>query len=433
MKVSIIGSGYVGLVTGACLADMENHVTCLDIDKSKIQSLNSGSIPIYEPDLSDLVKKNITAGFLNFVSSYSKISDADIFFICVDTPNDQNQKPNLNNLFSVCNSLCNILTKNSVVVLKSTVPLGTNGVISRLFGENLPKNISAEVVSNPEFLREGSAISDFVRPERIIIGSNSDHAISILKDLYAPYSRKKNKILTMSPASAELSKYASNSFLATKISFINEMAIIAEEVGADMHEVRDGIGSDSRIGDQFLYSGLGYGGSCFPKDINALISFQNENNLSSNILQATNTQNKSMEIFFISKILDFFQEPETKSLLFWGSAFKPNTDDVRESISIKLILFLAEKFASIGLYDPKALDNSRIALENKDNVLFLTNKYEDIDNYDALIICTEWKEFWNPNYEKLKKIKSKAIFDGRNILKKEKVIKNGLTYFGIGT
>ena len=418
-------------MTGACLADMENHVTCLDIDKSKIHTIaeltpNSSSI-----QLKGQIIKNITAGFLNFVSSYSKISDADIFFICVDTPNDQNQKPNLNNLFSVCNSLCNILTKNSVVVLKSTVPLGTNGVISRLFGENLPKNISAEVVSNPEFLREGSAISDFVRPERIIIGSNSDHAISILKDLYAPYSRKKNKILTMSPASAELSKYASNSFLATKISFINEMAIIAEEVGADMHEVRDGIGSDSRIGDQFLYSGLGYGGSCFPKDINALISFQNENNLSSNILQATNTQNKSMEIFFISKILDFFQEPETKSLLFWGSAFKPNTDDMREASSIPMIKYLNKKNSNIRYFDPSG--NSRIALENKDNVLFLTNKYEDIDNYDALIICTEWKEFWSWFMKNSRKLTQSIIFDGRNILKKEKVIKNGLTYFGIGT
>lgn len=433
MKVSIIGSGYVGLVTGACLADMENHVTCLDIDKKKIKSLNIGSVPIFEPGLTELVKKNIKVGFLNFVSSYSKISDADIFFICVDTPNDQNQKPNLNNLFSVCNSLCSILTKNTVVVLKSTVPLGTNQEISRLFKEKLPKNISVDVVSNPEFLREGSAISDFMRPERIIIGSSSDHAISILNDLYAPYSRKKNKILIMSPASAELSKYASNSFLATKISFINEMAIIAEEVGADMHEVREGIGSDSRIGDQFLYAGLGYGGSCFPKDINALISFQNENNLKSNILKATHLQNKSMEIFFTSKILDFFGEPKTKSLLFWGSSFKPNTDDVRESISIKLILFLAKQFASIALYDPKALDNSRIVLENIDNVLFLSNKYEGIEQYDALIICTEWKEFWNPDYEKLKKMKSKVIFDGRNILKKEVAIKNGLTYFGIGT
>lgn len=433
MKICIIGSGYVGLVTGACLADIENEITCLDIDEKKVRHLRSGEIPIFEPNLQNLVKKNINAGFLKFESSYKKITDINLFFICVDTPNDVNNNPNLKNLYAVCESLCNSIKTDAIVVLKSTVPLGTNRNITNIFNAKLPKNISVDVVSNPEFLREGSAINDFMRPERIIIGSKSNHSISVLKDLYSPFNRKSDKVIVMSPASAELSKYAANAFLATKISFVNEMAVIAEQIEANMHEVRDGLGSDSRIGDQFLYAGLGYGGSCFPKDINALINFQKEHDIQSNILQAAHNQNKNMENLFISKILKIFDDASQISLLFWGASFKPNTDDVRESIAIKIISRLSDKFKSIGLYDPKALLKAKAALNKNNNIFFLEDKYEKIDSFDALIICTEWKEFWNPDFKQLQKMKSKVVLDGRNILNRYKVEENDLTYIGIGT
>jgi len=433
MKVCIIGSGYVGLVTGACLADMENDVVCLDIDINKVESLRAGLIPIYEPDLENLVNKNIRNGFLKFESLYENVTDAEVFFICVDTPNDKNQQPNLKNLHSVCESLCNSLTKNAIIVLKSTVPLGTNHSVANIFNAKLPKNISVDIVSNPEFLREGSAVNDFMRPERIIIGSNSNHSIEVLNELYRPFSRKSDKLIIMSPASAELSKYAANAFLATKISFVNEMALIAEKIDANMHEVREGLGSDSRIGDQFLYAGLGYGGSCFPKDLDALISFQSDNNIQSNILKAAHTQNRAMENFFFTKIMDCFDDPSKTRLLFWGTSFKPNTDDIRESIAIKLIARFVDKFHSIGVYDPKALEKSKVELEKYNNLVFLKDKYDAIETYDALIICTEWKEFWNPDFKKLKKIRSKIILDGRNILDKHQVIENELTYIGIGT
>jgi len=433
MKVCIIGSGYVGLVTGACLADMENDVVCLDIDIKKVESLRAGQIPIYEPDLENLVKKNIQNGFLKFESLYENVTDAEIFFICVDTPNDKNQQPDLRNLHTVCESLCNSLIKNAIIVLKSTVPLGTNHSVTNIFNAKLPKNISVDIVSNPEFLREGSAVNDFMRPERIIIGSNSDHSIKVLNELYRPFSRKSDKLIIMSPASAELSKYAANAFLATKISFVNEIALIAEKVDANMHEVREGLGSDSRIGDQFLYAGLGYGGSCFPKDLDALISFQSDNNIQSNILKSAYNQNKAMENFFYTKIMNCFDDPSNTRLLFWGTSFKPNTDDIRESIAIKLISRIANKFHSIGLFDPKALEKSKIELKKYNNLVFLKDKYESIETYDALIICTEWKEFWNPDFQKLKKIKSRIILDGRNILDKHQVIENELIYIGIGT
>jgi len=433
MKICIIGSGYVGLVTGACLADMENEVTCLDIDIKKVESLRSGLIPIFEPDLEELVKKNISTGFLKFESLYADVTDSDLFFICVDTPNDTNQKPDLKNLHAVCESLCDSLIKDAIVVLKSTVPLGTNFKITKLFNEKLSKTLSVDVVSNPEFLREGSAVNDFMRPERIIIGSNSNHSISVLKELYRPFSRKSDKLIVMSPASAELSKYAANAFLATKISFVNEMALIADKTNADMHEVRKGLGSDSRIGDQFLYAGLGYGGSCFPKDINALINFQNTSNIKSNILEATHSQNKAMEDLFFLKIINRFNDLSKINLLFWGSSFKPNTDDIRESVSLKLISRFLKKSVSIGIYDPKAIEKTREYLKNYKNISYLTDKYQRIDSYDALIICTEWKEFWNPDFSELKKLKAGVIFDGRNILSRQKVLENKLTYIAIGT
>ena len=386
MKICIIGSGYVGLVTGACLADMENEVTCLDIDIKKVESLRSGLIPIFEPDLEELVKKNISTGFLKFESLYADVTDSDLFFICVDTPNDTNQKPDLKNLHAVCESLCDSLIKDAIVVLKSTVPLGTNFKITKLFNEKLSKTLSVDVVSNPEFLREGSAVNDFMRPERIIIGSNSNHSISVLKELYRPFSRKSDKLIVMSPASAELSKYAANAFLATKISFVNEMALIADKTNADMHEVRKGLGSDSRIGDQFLYAGLGYGGSCFPKDINALINFQNTSNIKSNILEATHSQNKAMEDLFFLKIINRFNDLSKINLLFWGSSFKPNTDDIRESVSLKLISRFLKKSVSIGIYDPKAIEMTREYLKNYKNISYLTDKYQRIDSYDCSIL-----------------------------------------------
>lgn len=434
MKISIIGSGYVGLVTGSCLAEIGHSVTCLDINKKRVANLKKGILPIYEPQLENLVVKNIKNKNLNFTHTYGSITEHTIFFICVDTPNNNQNKPNLKNLFSVISSLGDIIKEDAIVVLKSTVPLGTNQeVYKRLIKKIENKKLKITVVSNPEFLREGSAVNDFMKPERIIIGTDSFKAREILQSIYKPLCRKSDKIIFMSTNSAELTKYSANAFLATKISFVNEIAEIAELVGADMHEVRKGIGSDSRIGKDFLYAGLGYGGSCFPKDLKALSYFQKVNGLHSSIISATQERNNHNVSSFVEKINFSFKEPKTSSLLIWGSSFKPDTDDIRESLAIKVINSLSDKFNNIYVYDPEAAKNTREFFHDVTNVVFIKNKYNQISNCSGLVICTEWKEFWNPNYKKLSLLKERIILDGRNILNRKDVEKNNLIYKGIGT
>tara|TARA_Y100000768_G_scaffold365811_1_gene327406 strand:- start:2163 stop:3467 length:1305 start_codon:yes stop_codon:yes gene_type:complete len=434
LKISIIGSGYVGLVTGACLAEIGHSVTCLDINKKRIINLKKGILPIYEPQLENLVVKNIKNKNLNFTYTYTSITDQSIFFICVDTPNNSQNQPDLKNLFSVISSLGGMIKEDSTVVLKSTVPLGTNQEVhKRLVKKINNKELKITVVSNPEFLREGSAVNDFMKPERIIIGTDSLEARNILKSIYKPLCRKSDKIIYMSTNSAELTKYSANAFLATKISFVNEIAEIAELIGADMHEVRQGIGSDSRIGKDFLYAGLGYGGSCFPKDLKALSYFQKVNGLHSSIISATQERNNHNVSSFVEKINSSFQEPKTSSLLIWGSSFKPDTDDIRESLAIKVINTLSDKFKKIYVYDPEAAKNTREFFHDVTNVAFIKNKYNQISNCSGLVICTEWKEFWNPDYKKLSLLKERIILDGRNILNRKDVEENNLIYKGIGT
>jgi len=434
LKISIIGSGYVGLVTGACLAEIGHSVTCLDINKTRIENLKKGILPIYEPQLENLVVKNIKNKNLNFTHSYESIAKNTIFFICVDTPNNTQNKPNLKNLFSVISSLGDIINEDAIVVLKSTVPLGTNQeVYKRLIKKIDNKKLEITVVSNPEFLREGSAVNDFMKPERIIIGTDSLEARDILQSIYKPLCRKSDKIIFMSTNSAELTKYSANAFLATKISFVNEIAEIAELVGADMHEVRKGIGSDSRIGKDFLYAGLGYGGSCFPKDLKALSYFQKVNDLNSSIISATQDRNNHNVSSFVKKVNLSFKEPKTSSLLIWGSSFKPDTDDIRESLAIKVIKSLSYKFKKIYVYDPEASKNTKEFFHDVTNVAFIKDKYNQISNCNGLVICTEWKEFWNPDYKKLSSLKERTILDGRNILNRKDVEKNNLIYKGIGT
>lgn len=433
MKICIIGSGYVGLVTGACLADIGHDITCMDISKKRITGLKKGRIPIYEPTLENLIHKNQKTKNISFTSSYKDLSEHTLFFICVDTPNGPKNKPNLKNLFSVCDSLGNTIATDSLVILKSTVPLGTNRDVYSRISRKLKKSVSVDVVSNPEFLREGSAVNDFLRPERIIIGTHSKSVQHTLKTLYKPLCRKSDKIIFMSPESAELSKYAANAFLATKISFMNEIAEIADVTGANIHEVRQGIGSDSRIGKDFLYAGLGYGGSCFPKDLVALTQFQKEHQLKSLLIQATQDQNMDSIARFTRKILSAFPGNKDAAVIIWGAAFKPNTDDIRESLAIKIIEGIAKRFTTVYIYDPEAAKNAKEKLSSLNNIIFIKNKYTHLSKCDALVICTEWKEFWNPDFKKLKSLKKSIIFDGRNILNRSEVESHSLVYDGIGS
>ena len=388
-------------------------------------------IPFYEPGLKELVDRNIQQRRISFTTSYSEGCQSNIFFICVGTPDDGQGKPDLTGLMSVLESLVDHIKEDSFIFTKSTVPLGTNKLIQNYFNQNTSHVIT--VSSNPEFLKEGSAVNDFQRPDRIVVGSESEDSKKIMIDLFKPFNRRKNKILQVSIESAELIKYASNSFLATKISFINEMALLCEQTDADINEVRLGMGSDPRIGNAFLYAGLGYGGSCFPKDINALIDIQNELGLGSKILEKTKEVNENQVIHFSNKIAHRFGgKTEEKSISIWGLSFKPNSDDIRESVAIKLIYILSKQFKLIKLYDPVASKNAKEELQDLPNLKFYDEKYEALTDSDALVICTEWKEFWDPDISKLEKMSQPIIFDGRNILNKNNFVDSEVEYYGIG-
>jgi len=434
MNITIIGTGYVGLVTGACFSNLGHSVICLDINESRIRSLQAGVMPFYEPQLSELLMKGIDQKTIIFSTSYKEACKNSIFFICVDTPDDGNGNPNLSSINATSSMLGENISQNSLVITKSTVPLGTNLALQEVFDSIFQnKDISVRVCSNPEFLKEGSAVHDFMHPDRIIIGTASESAKETLKDIYKPLNKKINKLIFMSVESAELTKYAANSFLATKISFMNEIAQIAEKTGANIHEIRAGIGSDHRIGADFLYAGLGYGGSCFPKDINALIGYENSANMPVSILKAVKELNDKQVDYFFLKIKNYFGDSLSEaSFVLWGLSFKPNTDDIRESIAIKLIQLIASKVQTLYLYDPVAMDNAQQELGSIKNIIFSKSKYADLQSANALIICTEWKEFWDPDLQELEKLKNKIIFDGRNILNPSKLAQRSITYKGIG-
>tara|TARA_B100000963_G_scaffold328438_1_gene316962 strand:+ start:2994 stop:4304 length:1311 start_codon:yes stop_codon:yes gene_type:complete len=435
MNITVIGTGYVGLVSGVCLADIGHNVICLDTNKKVIEKLNRGKVPYYEPLLSDMIKKNIKKAKLTFSTSYkNSTKDVNIFFICVGTPENKDGSSNLDYVFSVAKSLASNISSDSVIFVKSTVPVGTNELIQKQINKYKKKGIKIEVASNPEFLKEGDAVNDFMQPDRIIIGTSDKDIEKLAHQIYKPLISKVSSLMTMPIKAAELTKYAANSFLATKISFINEISLLSERLGIDIDDIKDGIGSDPRIGDKFLNAGLGFGGSCFPKDVSSLINMYKKNKLDSYLLSSVKDVNLNQKNNFLKKIKMHFKNSnfKDKSFMIWGLSFKPETDDIRESVGIKLAKDLSKQVKKLYLYDPIAMENAKQELKKFTNIEFIKSEYTKIKDCDALILCTEWRQFINPDVKILKKLKGRVIFDGRNCLNKDTFIKNNIKYIGIG-
>ncbi|MDP3313307.1 UDP-glucose/GDP-mannose dehydrogenase family protein [Lutibacter sp.] len=439
MNITVVGSGYVGLVSGTCFSEMGNKVTCVDIDETKILKLKEGIIPIYEPGLEPMILKNVASSNLFFTTNINDaIKNAEIVFIAVGTPMGDDGSADLQYVISVAISIGKVLEHSIVVVDKSTVPVGTADKVKAAIQNELDKrgkNISFDVVSNPEFLKEGAAIIDFMKPDRVVIGADSDHAIQKMKQLYAPFCMSHDRFITMDVRSAEMTKYAANAMLATKISFMNEIANICEKVGADANQVRIGIGSDSRIGYSFIYPGCGYGGSCFPKDVKALKKIASEHNYNAKIITAVEDVNDTQKLVIAEKIIKRFGE-NLNGFTFgmWGLAFKPGTDDMREAPAIYVINELVKRGAKIITFDPKAMDEAKsFYLKGLEKVEYATSKYEVLPNSDALILLTEWKEFRSPDFDEIKKLlKNPIIFDGRNQYNAFNLEEKGFEYYQIG-
>ena len=431
MNISVIGTGYVGLVTGTCLAEAGHRVTSIDVDKNRINELIDGQIPFYEHGLKDLLLKNLAKDRLNFTTSYEECCKNDIFIICVGTPSDKDGKANLASLYSVVDSLVANTNRDGFVLIKSTVPIGTNRAIQEYLDKNLLES-KLIVASNPEFLKEGAAIYDFQNPDRIIVGASCQKVKNIIQEIYYGFKWGQEKILYMSLESAELTKYASNCFLATKISFMNEMAAICEVTDANILDVKKGMGMDPRIGNSFLNAGLGYGGSCFPKDVLALIATQANLGMAPSILESTKKINDNQIDLFFNKIVNNINHLSKKTISIWGLSFKPNSDDIRESVAIKLIKKLAPIVAEVNVYDPMAMTHTAIELESLNNLNFKSNQFEVLPESSALIICTEWETFLNIDHKNFNLMREKNIFDGRNILHEIDTEKLGFNYFGIG-
>lgn len=439
MKLIIIGTGYVGLVTGACFSEMGNNVYCIDIDNGKVKSLKKGIVPIYEPGLEELVLKNQSKGDLIFTNNLKEgLDNSNICFIAVGTPMGEDGSANLQHVLDAAKDIGQLINHDLIVVNKSTVPVGTadkvkSTILNELDQRNLKLNI--EVVSNPEFLKEGSAVEDFMRPDRVIIGSDNGKVIETLKELYAPFTANHERFITMDVRSAEMTKYAANAMLATRISFMNEMANICEKVGADVNNVRRGIGSDKRIGYNFLYAGCGYGGSCFPKDVKALIKTAAHNGYDANILEAVESLNNQQKLSLVRKVVNRFGE-NLSGFTFgiWGLSFKPETDDMREAPSVIIINKLCELGAKVQVYDPQAMEVAeKYYFEDNRKVKYAKNKYDALDSVHSLLLLTEWKEFRSPDFEEMsKRMNNKIIFDGRNQYNKEILREVGFEYHQIG-
>jgi UDPglucose 6-dehydrogenase len=449
MKLSIFGTGYVGLVTGACLADVGHDVICVDINQTKIDGLKQGGIPIYEPGLESVVKTNFTQGNLRFTTSAEEaVQHADVIFIAVGTPPDEDGSADLQYVMAVAQTIGQLMTTYKVVVNKSTVPVGTADRVAAVIQHALTeRHCTAEfdVVSNPEFLKEGAAVADFMRPDRIVIGTASDFAEAIMREVYAPFNRNHEKIIVMDVRSSELSKYAANCMLATKISFMNEMANIAERVGADIENVRKGIGSDPRIGYHFIYAGCGYGGSCFPKDVQALAQTARQYDYEPRILDAVEAVNHKQKEKLFELICKHYQIPDVreqdsrtkplagKVFALWGLAFKPNTDDMREAPSRVLIEQLWAAGARVQAYDPEAMEETQRIYGSTDKLALTGTKESALKGADALVICTEWKSFKTLNAETLtNNMNDVVVFDGRNLFDPLKMFEQGATYYSIG-
>ena len=430
-KIAVIGTGYVGLVTGTCFAETGNMVTCVDIDINKVEKMKNGLIPIYEPDLDTLFERNIKANRLVFTTSLEEaVEDAEIIFLALPTPPGEDGSADLSYILGVANQLGKIIKNYKVIVDKSTVPVGTSEKVYKEIAAN--SQVEFAVVSNPEFLREGYAVSDFMKPDRIVIGTSDERAKKILESLYRPFVRQGNPIYFMDEKSAELTKYAANSFLATKITFMNEIANFCELVGADVDKVRIGIGSDDRIGKRFLFPGIGYGGSCFPKDVQALVKSGKEHNFEFEILNSVIKVNEDQKTILFPKIKNYFRgDLKGKTIAIWGLAFKPDTDDIREAPSLYLIDLLLNEGAKIVAFDPEAIENVKNLLGDK--ISFSQNEYETLEGADALLICTEWGIFRNPDFDKIKALLNDAvIFDGRNLFDLEEMNDRGFYYTSIG-
>jgi len=438
MKVTVFGSGYVGLVTGACLAEVGNEVVCIDIDQKKIDNLNKGIIPIYEPGLETLVKENQQDGRLRFTTNIAEaISHGTFQFIAVGTPPDEDGSADLQYVLAVAKSIAEHMNDYRIVVDKSTVPVGTADKVRAVMVEVQAKrgiDIEFDVVSNPEFLKEGSAINDFMKPDRIIVGTDNPRTGELLKALYAPFNRSHERVITMDIRSAELTKYAANAMLATKISFMNELANLAEMVGADIEQVRNGIGSDSRIGYSFIYPGCGYGGSCFPKDVKALERAAEQIGYTAELLNAVENVNHRQKQVLFNKIVRHYQgDLAGKTFALWGLAFKPKTDDMREAPSRVLLEALINAGAKVRAFDPEAMNEAKRIYGDKPGLVLVETAEEALKDANALCVVTEWKNFWSPDFELIKNtLKDAVIFDGRNLYQPSILKKLGITYYGIG-
>lgn len=431
MKITVVGTGYVGLVAGACLADMGNEVICIDNNLEKLARLREGIIPIYEPGLDELVKSNVAENRLFFSSDIdSAVKKSEVCFIAVGTPQGEDGSADLQYVLGVAEEIGKAMNGYKVIVDKSTVPVGTAEKVAEIVAKNT--NYPFDVVSNPEFLKQGNAVDDFLHPDRVVIGSNSDKATLIMQEIYAPFFRTGNRVIVMDVKSAEMTKYAANSFLATKISFMNEIANLCEKVGADAEMVRVGMSTDSRIGNKFLFPGLGYGGSCFPKDVKALIKTGAENGCEMNIIKAADDTNKKQRLNFVKKITDKCGcDLSGKVIAVWGLAFKPKTDDLREAPSVTIINELLKLGVKIQAFDPKAMEVAKMYLDDK--IEYAKNAYEALENAEALLLLTEWNEFRRPDFERMKNLmKTPLIFDGRNQYETKRLVEKGFEYICIG-
>ena len=430
MKIAVVGTGYVGLVSGTCFAESGNHVTCVDIDESKVNSLKNGKITIYEPGLEHLFERNLKEGRLFFTTDLAEaIEDASIIFLALPTPPGEDGSADLSYVLGVAEHLGKIMKEYKVIVDKSTVPVGTAEKVHAAIAANYTGDF--DVVSNPEFLREGVAVDDFMKPDRVVVGCSSARAEKLMGDLYAPFVRQGNPVIFMDEKSAELTKYAANSFLATKITFMNEIARVCELVGADVDKVRKGIGTDSRIGNRFLFPGIGYGGSCFPKDVKALVRSSAQVNYDFKILNAVEEVNEDQKTYLVPKIKKHFGDIKGKKFALWGLAFKPNTDDIREAPALYIIDELTKAGATVAAFDPEAMPNVKSVIGDK--IEYTTDMYSALNDADALIIATEWNEFRNPNFDRIgQSIKSKVVFDGRNVWSLDKMKELGYTYYSVG-
>lgn len=431
MKIALIGTGYVGLVTGTCFSETGNHVTCVDIDSEKVESLRKGVIPIYEPHLDVLFERNIKQGRLHFTTELNEgIKDAEIIFLALPTPPGENGSADLKHVLQVAEELGHLLKEYKVIVNKSTVPVGTADKVREIISRNC--KVEFDVVSNPEFLREGFAVDDFMKPDRVVIGTKSERAKKILLELYAPFVRQGNPVYFMDERSSELTKYAANAFLATKITFMNEIANLCEKVGANVDQVRVGIGSDDRIGKRFLFAGIGYGGSCFPKDVQALVKTSEENDYDFKLLKSVISVNEKQKLSIVEKIKKHFGNSlKGKKAALWGLSFKPDTDDIREAPALYIIDELLRSGIEISAYDPEAMPNTKKITGGK--ITYGKDAYEVLDGADFLVIATEWAVFRTPEYDRMQSLmKEKVIFDGRNLYDPVQMKEKGFVYYSVG-